>query len=83
MYRRLPGPHTRVRPYTDLQTELNNLQDRFINSESELNINRIVMFICIVTLVALIAFIVYIKRKKQEPYVVIRKETVSMNEEGS
>jgi hypothetical protein len=26
----------------------------------------------------LIAFIVYLKRKKEEPYVVIRKETVSM-----
>jgi hypothetical protein len=29
-------------------------------------------------------FIIYIKRKKTEPYVVIRKETVSVNdEEGS
>jgi hypothetical protein len=41
------------------------------------------MFIFIVTLAALIVFIVYIKRKKQEPYLVIRKETVNVNDENS
>jgi hypothetical protein len=42
------------------------------------------MFIFTVAVAALVAFIVYIKRKKQEPYVVIRKETVSVNpDEGS
>lgn len=64
--------------YTDLQTELTNLQERINDSEGLLNSSRIVMFIFIITLAALIAFIVYIKRKKEEPYVVIRKETVSM-----
>jgi type IV secretory pathway component VirB8 len=41
------------------------------------------MFIFIIAVAALIAFIVYIKRKKQEPYVVIRKETVNVNPDES
>jgi FtsZ-binding cell division protein ZapB len=69
--------------YTDLQTELTNLQERITRSENALNSDRIVMFIFIITVAALIAFIVYMKRKKEEPYVVIRKETVSMKKEGS
>jgi len=64
--------------YTDLQTELTNLQERINVSEGVLNSDRIVMFIFTVAVAALIAFIVYLKRKKEEPYVVIRKETVSM-----
>jgi hypothetical protein len=64
--------------YTDLLTELNDLQQRNTRSESDLNTDRIVMFIFIVTVACLIAFIVYLKRKKEEPYVVIRKETVAM-----
>jgi predicted nuclease with TOPRIM domain len=69
--------------YTDLQTELTNLQERITRSENALNSDRIVMFIFIITVAALIAFIVYMKRKKEEPYVVIRKETVSVKKEGS
>jgi predicted nuclease with TOPRIM domain len=69
--------------YTDLQTELTTLQERITRSENALNSDRIVMFIFIITVAALIAFIVYMKRKKEEPYVVIRKETVSMKKEGS
>jgi hypothetical protein len=64
--------------YIDLQTNFNTLQKRITDSENDLNNDRIVMLIFIITLAALIAFIIYIKRKKQEPYVVIRKETVSM-----
>ncbi len=64
---------------TELQNELANLQERITRSENDLNSNRIVMFIFTVAVAALVAFIVYIKRKKQEPYVVIRKETVSVN----
>jgi hypothetical protein len=64
--------------YTDLQTELATLQQRINDSVSELSIDRIVMFIFTVVVAALIAFILYLKRKKEEPYVVIRKETVSM-----
>ncbi len=67
--------------YFKLQDDLNSLQKRFNTSEETVSTDRVVMFIFIVTLAALIAFIVYIRRKKQEPYVVIRKETVSMKEE--
>jgi FtsZ-binding cell division protein ZapB len=64
--------------YAELQTELANLQERITSSENALNSDRIVMFIFIVTVACLIAFIIYIKRKEPEPYVVIRKETVTM-----
>jgi predicted nuclease with TOPRIM domain len=67
--------------YLKLQDDLNSLQKRFNTSEGTVSADRVVMFIFIITLIALIAFIVYIRRKKQEPYVVIRKETVSMKEE--
>jgi predicted nuclease with TOPRIM domain len=64
-----------------LQAAFDELQGRFTDSENALNSDRVVMFIFVVTVAALIAFIVYLKRKKEEPYVVIRKETVSMNQD--
>jgi hypothetical protein len=64
--------------YTDLLSDLNNLQERISDSESNLNTDRIVMFIFVVTVACLIALIIYIKKKEPEPYVVIRKETVAM-----
>jgi CHASE3 domain sensor protein len=64
--------------YTDLQAELATLQEKINVSEGALNSDRIVMFIFIVAVAGLVAFIIYLKRKKEEPYVVIRKETVSM-----
>ncbi|MBN1245708.1 hypothetical protein JXA31_08970 [Candidatus Bathyarchaeota archaeon] len=64
--------------YIDLQKELTTLQQRINDSVGELNIDRVIMFIFTVAVAALIAFIIYLKRKKEEPYVVIRKETVSM-----
>jgi predicted nuclease with TOPRIM domain len=67
--------------YTGLQEKLDNLQTDLNNSQNAVNTDRIVMFIFVITLVALIAFIIYLKRGKEEPYVVIRKETVSMNQD--
>jgi hypothetical protein len=64
--------------YNNLRTDLDNLR---ANSESALNNDRIVMFIFVIALVSLIAFIIYLRRGKEEPYVVIRKETVSMNQD--
>jgi hypothetical protein len=64
--------------YIELQREFANLQER---SESALNSDQIVMFIFVITLVALVAFIIYLKRGKEEPYVVIRKETVNMKQD--
>jgi uncharacterized protein YozE (UPF0346 family) len=69
--------------YTELKNDLKSLQKDFNTSEGIVGADRVVMFIFIVTLAALIVFIVYIKMKKQEPYLVIRKETVNVNDENS
>jgi len=67
--------------YNDLLTEFNDLKQKNTFSENALSANRIALFIFLVAVAALIAFIVYLKRKKEEPYVVIRKKTVSMKSE--
>jgi hypothetical protein len=71
--------------YTSLKAdydELNqNYDDLRVSTEGALNIDRILMFIFVITLVALIALIIYLKRGKEEPYVVIRKETVNMKQD--
>jgi hypothetical protein len=64
--------------YIELEAELNDLQQRNTFLENAQNTDRIVMFIFIVTVACLIALIIYIKKKEPEPYVVIRKETVTM-----
>jgi len=66
------------RTYYDLVDEFAILQN---SAESALSNDRTIMLIFVIALVALIAFIVYLKRGKEEPYVVIRKETVSMNQD--
>jgi type IV secretory pathway component VirB8 len=43
-----------------------------------LNIDRVVMFIFVAAVASLIALVIYLKRKEPEPYVVIRKETVTV-----
>ena len=67
--------------YIDLQTAFANLQEIYDGAVNSLNSDRIIMFIFTMVVAALVAFIIYIKRKKQEPYVVIRKETVAVNSE--
>jgi predicted nuclease with TOPRIM domain len=57
--------------YAELLNDRNNLQNA-------VDIDRVTMFIFTLGVAALVFFIIYLKRKKQEPYVVIRKETVSM-----
>ena len=64
--------------YFNLKTQINELNQRISLSETTLNSDKIIMFIFIMTLVILISIIAYIKRKKTEPYMVIRKETVTM-----
>jgi predicted nuclease with TOPRIM domain len=64
--------------YHNLLTDLADLQNQLTDSQSAVNVGNIVMFIFVVAVAALIAFIVYIKRKQEDPYLVIRKETVSM-----
>jgi predicted nuclease with TOPRIM domain len=67
--------------YTGLQGDYNRLQGSFSSSQNDVNNDKIVMLIFVIALVSLIAFIIYLKRGKEEPYVVIRKETVSMNQD--
>lgn len=62
----------------NLQEELADLRERLTDSEGVVNSDRIVMLIFLIALAVLIVFIVYIKRKQEDPYLVIRKETVSM-----
>ncbi len=70
--------------YVNLETQIIELNQKINQSENQLSNDRILMLIFIVTLACLIVFIAYIKRKKTEPYLVIRKETVTMKpEEGS
>jgi predicted nuclease with TOPRIM domain len=66
------------RTYTDLLTEINDLNQKIAFSENALSTDRVVMFIFIITVAALVVLIMYLKRKKQEPYLVIRKETVAI-----
>ena len=64
--------------YNTLQEEINILQEEITNSQNTLNVDRIIMIIFIIILVSLIGLIIYLKNKQKEPYVVIRKETVSI-----
>jgi hypothetical protein len=65
--------------YITLKSQLNDFNQTIINSEGALNSDRIVMGIFIVALVCLIVVIAYIKKKQPNPYLVIRKETVTVN----
>jgi hypothetical protein len=67
--------------YTDLLADLNGLQALVTQRENDLNSDKVVLVIFVVAVAVLVAFIVYIRWKKQEPYVVIRKETVSVNQD--
>ena len=61
--------------FDKLSEDFNVTEDRYI---SETGIDKIVMVIFITAVAILIVFIVYIKNKQKDPYLVIRKETVSM-----
>jgi predicted nuclease with TOPRIM domain len=71
------------RTYTSLASEFSDLNQRVHNSENAMNSDRIVLSIFTITVACLVGFIIYIKRKKPEPYVVIRKETVTVKPEES
>ena len=74
--------------YTTLQNVYNNLNQKYSNllaqlstlqeEANELPISRTLLFISLIAVAGLVALIVYLKRKKPEPYVVIRKETVTV-----
>jgi len=64
--------------YTDLEQQSNNLIESLNNSQNELNATTFVMIIFLIAVAILISFILYLKRKGEEPYIVIRKETISV-----
>ena len=64
--------------YTGLFDDFENIQNSLYDKQGELNSDRIVMIIFVISCAVLIAFIIYLKRNKQDPYLIIRKETVSM-----
>jgi hypothetical protein len=64
--------------YFNLKTQNDDFNQTINESKKALSSDKIVMFVFIVTLVILILIIAYIKRRKTEPYMVIRKETVTM-----
>ena len=70
---------------TDLEQEIINLEQKITDAEQQivlkedaLTIDRNLMVVFIIILVGLIGLIIYLRNKQKEPYVVIRKETVSM-----
>jgi hypothetical protein len=59
---------------SELLEQINSLQKEV----SEATISRILLFIALIAVAGLVTLIVYLKRKKPEPYMVIRKETVTV-----
>jgi hypothetical protein len=64
--------------YIALQDAKTILDGEIINAQNQLNTDRNLMIVFIIILVSLIGLIIYLRNKQKEPYVVIRKETVSM-----
>lgn len=67
--------------YNNLQDDIDTLEQEIKISQDTLNTDRNLMVIFIIILVGLIGLIIYLRNKQKEPYVVIRKETVSMKPE--
>jgi hypothetical protein len=65
--------------HNNLLIELSNLQKTIKASESDVNNSRIFVFVALIAIVGLIIAIIYLKRKQPEPYLVIRKESVTLN----
>jgi len=70
---------------TDLKSDITSLQQLIDDKieeidvkDNSLNVDRNLMVVFIVILVGLIGLIIYLRNKQKEPYVVIRKETVSV-----
>jgi uncharacterized protein YdcH (DUF465 family) len=64
-----------------LQIEIDDLIIQKEIYENSLETDRNLMVIFIIILVSLIGLIIYLRNKQKEPYVVIRKETVSVKPE--
>ena len=66
--------------YVALENEINNLLQQIEASRTELNNTRNLIYLFVGTTVALIALVIYIRKKRKEPYIVIRKETVAVKQ---
>lgn len=64
-----------------MQDYIETLEGQIEISNNTLNTDRNIMVVFIIILVGLIGLIIYLRNKQKEPYVVIRKETVSMKPE--
>ena len=81
-YASLDSDYTSLkRDYDDLYQEKSDLENEIENIASSLNSDKYLMIIFIIIIVALVGLIIYLRNKQKEPYVVIRKETVSMKPE--
>jgi hypothetical protein len=61
-----------------LENEIDDLHQKTDSSKIEIINTRNLTYLFVGITIALIALIIYIKKKKPEPYVVIRKETVAV-----
>lgn len=66
---------------TSLEKEVDDLKKTISELQSDDDNDRIIMQVLLIAVVGLVALVIYVKRKKQEPYLVIRKEDVSLNKE--
>ena len=66
---------------TNLQEDLISLEETNGDLQKNISINRITILVFMIAIVGLIALVVYVRHKKQDPYLVIRKETVSLDQD--
>jgi hypothetical protein len=64
--------------YSLLKAETSNPGSTVAALNTELTTTRNLMYALLVVTVALVALIIYFKKKKPEPYIVVRKETVAL-----
>jgi hypothetical protein len=64
--------------YHALKAENDDLGNTISAPDTELTMTRNLVYAFIAVTVALVALVIYIKKKKPEPYIVIRKETVAL-----
>ena len=68
--------------YTSLKSVVSTLEQAVGDKDAAANTDRILMIVFIITIMGLIALVAYVKRKKQEPYLVIRKETATLDKDN-
>jgi len=64
--------------YDSLLSQYNELLTDYTRTRAQLALTRNLMYAFVASTLILVALILYIKKKKPEPYIVIRKETVEL-----